>query len=182
MSQATSVNVAERAFGRGALAEANRRARAPAALVGAALLAAALVLLPILVTIVQAAGLSAQGAAHLLMRPLVGRLLANTVGLVVAASATCAMVGTASAWLVERTDLPGRKVWAVLAVAPLAIPPFISSYAWVSLSDALQDFTGALLVVTCAYYPLVYLPVAAALRGLDPALEETARSLGRVLN
>jgi len=34
-------------------------------------------------------------------------------------------------------------------------------------------------VVTCAYYPLVYLPVAAALRGLDPALEETARSLGR---
>ena len=66
----------------------------------------------------------------------------------------------------------------MLAVAPLAIPPFISSYAWVSLSDGLQDFAGALLVVTCAYYPLVYLPVAAALRGLDPGLEETARSLG----
>ena len=33
-------------------------------------------------------------------------------------------------------------------------------------------------MVTCAYYPLVYLPVAAALRGLDPGLEETARSLG----
>jgi iron(III) transport system permease protein len=46
------------------------------------------------------------------------------------------------------------------------------------MSNALQDFAGALLVVTCAYYPLVYLPVAAALRGLDPALEETARSLG----
>ena len=65
-----------------------------------------------------------------------------------------------------------------MAVAPLAIPPFISSYAWVSLSNGLQDFGGALLVVTCAYYPLVYLPVAAALRGLDPGLEETARSLG----
>ena len=47
-----------------------------------------------------------------------------------------------------------------------------------SLSNGLQDFGGALLVVVCAYYPLVYLPVAAALRGLDPALEETARSLG----
>ena len=112
------------------------------------------------------------------MRPLVGQLLINTVGLVVAASTTCAIIGTATAWLVERTDLPGRKVWGVLAVAPLAIPPFISSYAWVSLSNGLQDFGGALLVVACAYYPLVYLPVAAALRGLDPALEETARSLG----
>ena len=62
---------------------------------------------------------------------------------------------------------------------PLAVPPFISSYAWVSLSPDLQDFLGAWLVVTCSYYPLVYLPVAAALRGMDPTLEETGRSLGR---
>ena len=178
MSQVASLNGAERAFGFGPPAQAARRGRAPAGLIAAAAFAAVLVLLPILVTVVQAAGVSAQGAVDLLMRPLVGRLLVNTVGLVVAASATCAVIGTATAWLVERTDLPGRKVWAVLAVAPLAIPPFISSYAWVSLSNGLQDFGGALLVVTCAYYPLVYLPVAAALRGLDPGLEETARSLG----
>ena len=178
MSQVVSLNVAERGLGRAPHAQANIRGRAPAALIGAALFAAALVLLPILVTIVQAASLSVDGAVDLLMRPLVGQLLINTVGLVVAASTTCAIIGTATAWLVERTDLPGAKVWGVLAVAPLAIPPFISSYAWVSLSNGLQDFGGALLVVTCAYYPLVYLPVAAALRGLDPALEETARSLG----
>ena len=178
MSQVVSLNVAERALGHGRNAKANRSGRAPAALIGAALFAAALVLLPILVTIVQAVSLSARGVVDLLMRPLVGQLLLNTVGLVLAASAACAVIGTVTAWLVERTDLPGRKVWGVLAVAPLAIPPFISSYAWVSLSNELQDFGGALLVVTCAYYPLVYLPVAAALRGLDPALEETARSLG----
>ncbi|MGH7152939.1 MAG: ABC transporter permease, partial [Acetobacteraceae bacterium] len=80
---------------------------------------------------------------------------------------------------VERTRLPARSAWSVLAVVPLAIPPFISSYAWISLSSGLQDFAGALLVVSCAYYPLVYLPVAAALRGMDPALEESARTLGR---
>ena len=179
MSQAAGLNVARGALGLGPVAQqANRSGRAPALLIGAAVLAAALVLLPILVTIVQAAGLSAKDAIDLLVRPLVCRLLVNTVGLVVAASSTCAIIGTATAWLVERTDLPGRKVWAALAAAPLAVPPFISSYAWVSLSNWLQDFPGALLVVTCAYYPLVYLPVAAALRGLDPALEETARSLG----
>jgi iron(III) transport system permease protein len=179
MSQVAGLNGVERAFGLGRPAQASRRTSAPAGLIGAAVFAAGLVLLPILVTIVQAATLSAQGAIDLLMRPLVGQLLVNTVGLVLAASATCAVIGTATAWLVERTDLPARRVWTALAVAPLAIPPFISSYAWVSLSDGLQDFAGALLVVTCAYYPLVFLPVAAALRGLDPGLEETARSLGQ---
>jgi iron(III) transport system permease protein len=80
--------------------------------------------------------------------------------------------------VVERSDLQFRTLWSLLNAAPLAVPPFVSSYAWVSLSDALQDFAGALLVVVCSYYPLVFIPVAAALRGLDPALEETGRSLG----
>src|SRR5271156_2690433 len=171
------MTLAASAIGKNAAASGSRAAPAP--LVAAAIFSSALVVLPIGFTIIQATGVSARDAVDLLVRPLVGRLLFNTVGLIVAASATCALIGAASAWLVERTDLPGRKVWAVLAVAPLAIPPFVSSFAWVSLSDALQDFAGALLVVTCAYYPLVYLPVAAALRGLDPALEETARSLGQ---
>ena len=152
--------------------------RPPALLVAAGLSAAALVLLPIAYTLVQATGVGPREAFDLLARPLVVRLLINTIGLVLATSLASAILGTAAAWMVERTDLAGRRIWAVIAAAPLAIPPFIASYAWVSLSDALQDFAGALLVVTCAYYPLVYLPVAAALRGLDPALEETARSLG----
>jgi iron(III) transport system permease protein len=153
--------------------------RPPAALLAAAVLVAALVLTPIAVTIIEATGVGAGDAVDLLVRPLVGRLLVNTIALIVAASIASAIIGAAAAWLVERTDLPGRRVWAVLAVAPMAIPPFISSYAWVSLSDGLQNFGGALLVVVCSYYPLVYLPAAAALRGLDPALEETARSLGQ---
>jgi iron(III) transport system permease protein len=153
-------------------------ARPPVALIAAALVGVTLVLLPILYTIAEAVGVDFRDAVGLLFRPLVGRLLFNTVSLVIAASLASAIIGTAAAWLVERTDLPGRNVWSVLIAAPLAIPPFITSYAWVSMSNALQDFGGALLVVTCAYYPLVYLPVAAALRGLDPTLEETARSLG----
>src|SRR5271163_4734137 len=171
------MTLAASAIGKNATASGPRAAPAP--LVAAAVFASALVMLPIGFTIIQATGVSARDAVDLLVRPLVGRLLFNTVGLIVAASATCTLIGAAAAWFVERTDLPGRKVWGVLAVAPLAIPPFISSYAWVSLSNGLQDFAGALVVITCAYYPLVYLPVAAALRGLDPALEETARSLGQ---
>lgn len=150
----------------------------PIVLVMAAVFAAALVLLPLVFTVLQAIQVSVDDAVDLLFRPLVGELLFNTISLIIAATTASAIVGTAAAWFIERTDLPGKRWWAVLAAVPLAIPPFITSYAWVSMSNNLQDFAGALLVVTCAYYPLVYLPVAATLRGLDPALEETARSLG----
>ncbi len=140
---------------------------------------AMLVLLPVGYTLLQAARVDAAEASELLFRPLVGELLVNTVGLAIATTLICGVMGTICAWLTERTDIPARRAWAALAVVPLAIPPFISSYGWISLDPGLEGFTGALLVVSCAYYPLVYLPVAAALRGMDPALEESARSLGR---
>ena len=156
----------------------NGRARPSLPLLGACCLASGLVLLPLLVTIGQAAGAGVEMAVALLWRPLVGELLSNTLLLIAATTLCCGVIGTALAWAVERTDLPGRRGFAVLAVVPLAIPPFITSYAWVSLEPGLADFSGALLVVTVSYYPLVYLPVAAALREMDPALEETARALG----
>jgi iron(III) transport system permease protein len=152
--------------------------RASAGLLTACCIAAGLVLLPLGVTVWNAADAGGQVAAALLWRPLTGFLLFNTLRLIACAVISTGLIGTALAWAVERTDLKGKRVWSILAVVPLAIPPFITSYAWVSLSPGLENFWGALLVVTLAYYPLVYLPVAAALREMDPALEETARSLG----
>ncbi|MDD2877560.1 MAG: iron ABC transporter permease [Acidiphilium sp.] len=139
---------------------------------------AALVLLPIGITLADAVAAGAARIFALVWRPLVGDLLINTMTLTIAAALCCVTLGTIAAFLVERTDLPGRSVWAVLATAPLAVPAFVASYAWVSLSPDLEGFGGALVVTVFAYTPLVYLPVAAALRGLDPALEDAARALG----
>jgi hypothetical protein len=97
-------------------------ARPPVALIAAALLGVTLVLLPILYTIAEAGGVDFRDALGLLFRPLVGRLLFNTVSLVIAASLASAVIGTAAAWLVERTDLPGRNVWSVLIAAPPRYP------------------------------------------------------------
>lgn len=155
-----------------------RHSGAPAVLRLAAGFAALLVLLPLAWTVWQGISYGWDNAVDLLIRPLVGELLWHTVQIVVGATVASALIGTAAAWFVERTQLPGHRVWGVLVVVPLAIPAFISSFAWVSLSLSLQDYAGALLVITSAYYPLVYLPVAAALRGMDPALEESARTLG----
>lgn len=115
---------------------------------------------------------------ELLARPRVGELLVNTVGLVVVTVPICLLVGVATAWLVERTDLPGRAIWRPLFVAPLAVPAFINSYAWVSVVPTLHDFWAGVLVASMSYFPFAYVPVAATLRRLDPAIEESARALG----
>lgn len=137
-----------------------------------------LVFVPLAMTLWRAVDFGWTAAVELLWRPIILSLATNTLAITLTAPLVCAVLGTACAWCIERTDLPGRRAWGVLVAIPLAIPPFITSYAWVSISNSLQDFTGALLVVCSAYFPLVYLPVAAALRNLDPALEESARCLG----
>ncbi|RIQ21630.1 ABC transporter permease [Jiangella rhizosphaerae] len=114
----------------------------------------------------------------LIFRPRVGELLVNTVLLVVLGVPATVLLGVGGAWLVERTTLPARRFWAVVLVAPLAIPAFVSSYGWASAIPSIHGLSGGLLVAVLAYYPLVYLPAMAAIRGLDPALEESARSLG----
>ena len=48
----------------------------------------------------------------------------------------------------------------------------------VQFGSGKEGFGGAVLITTMSYYPLVYLPVAAALRGMDPAFEELGRALG----
>ncbi len=134
--------------------------------------------MPLVFLLVEAQGAGISTVAGQLFRPLTGMLLWNTVRLTVVVTVLCAIIGTGAAWLVERTDLPGRKVWAILLVIPLAIPDFVVSFGWSSMWSWVQGFRGSVLVMTLAVYPLVYLPVAASLRSADPGQEEVARSLG----
>ncbi len=154
------------------------RGRTPAALLVVSTAVALLVLAPIGFLLDQTFSTSWDEVQRLLFREFVGRLLLNTTALVAVGTLACTVLGVAVAWLVERTDLPGRRAWAVLAALPITVPAFVTSYSWVSITPAVQGFWGAAGIVTLAYYPLVYLPVAAVLRGTDPALEESARSLG----
>lgn len=114
----------------------------------------------------------------LIVRPRVGELLENTVLLVVLAVPLSALLAVALAWLTERSDLPGRRVWSWLCVAPLAVPAFVHSYAWVTLFPGLEGLSAGVLISVMAYFPFLFLPVAATLRRLDPALEDAAASLG----
>jgi iron(III) transport system permease protein len=157
---------------------AGRRTSRPVALLTAAALVAALMAVPLVFLLIEAAGAGAGELKGLIFRSLTWSLLWNTVRLAAVVTVACAAIGTGVAWCVERTDLPGRRAWAVLVVIPLAIPDFVVSFGWNSLWAWAHGFTGASIVMTLAVYPLVYLPVAASLRGADPGQEEVARSLG----
>lgn len=114
----------------------------------------------------------------LVFRPRVGELLGNTLWLSVLTVPTCIALGVTLAWLTERTTLAGRQIWSALAVAPLAIPAFVQSYAWISAVPSLHGLSSGVFLSVLAYYPFIYMPVAAVLRRLDPTLEDVAASLG----
>jgi iron(III) transport system permease protein len=145
---------------------------------GLSLLVVAALALPLVFLLIEASDAGAGSVWHLVWRSLTEQLLWNTIRLTVVVTLLCAVIGTLAAYGVERTDLPGRHLWAVLVVIPFAIPDFVVSFGWNSLFTWVTGFRGAVLVMTLAVYPLVYLPVAASLRGADPAQEELARSLG----
>ena len=143
------------------------------------LLLVGLSLLPLLYVGTKAWQAGWAQAAHLLWRPFVFDLMRNTLLLMVGVTVTCALVGLSLAWLLERSNLPGRRLWGVILCLPFAVPAFVSSFTWVSLSSSFEGLGGAILVMSLSKYPLIFLPVAATLRNLDPALEESARTLGQ---
>ncbi len=115
---------------------------------------------------------------RLVVRPRVGELLINTGVLVLLTVPLCVVLALALAWLTERSNLPGARTWSWLAVAPLAVPAFVHSYAWITLWPGLHGLGGGLLVSVLAYFPFAYLPISASMRRLDPAMEDSAASLG----
>jgi iron(III) transport system permease protein len=144
----------------------------------AAVLVAVVALLPIGFILWVGVQSGWETVTTLVFRPRVGELLVNTALLVLLTVPICVVLAVAMAWLTERSDLPGARWWAWLAAAPLAVPAFVHSYAWISLVPQLHGLGAGVLVSVLAYFPFLYLPVAAALRRLDPAMEDAAASLG----
>lgn len=137
-----------------------------------------LIALPLIYVAIRTSQSGLGGLARELLRERTAMLLVNTVVLALGVTVTAGLIGLSVAWCVERTTLPGRKVWRVAAALPLTVPAFVSSYAWSSLDVIFQGMAGAILILSLSSYPLVYLPVSAALKAVDPAFEDISRSLG----
>lgn len=104
-------------------------------------------------------------------------LLGSSLLLVLAVVLVAGTLGTISAFLVERTDIPWRRAWRVLLTMPLAMPSYVAAYAWVSTVRA-QGLGWAVLILGVGTSPYVFLSVSAALRRISQNTEDVARSLG----
>ena len=157
----------------------------------------AAVLLPFGYLILRASGAGYQKVWTILLRPRTHEIFFNSAGLAAGVTLAAIVIGLTLAWLTVRTDLPGRKIWSVLTALPLVIPSYVGAFTLVSALGprgliqswvepfglerlpSIYGFPGAWLAMTLFTYPYVLLSVRAGLRGLDPSLEEAARSLGR---
>lgn len=109
------------------------------------------------------------------------------------------VLGIALAWLVERTDLPGKTSIRILLTLPMAIPPFLLAIGWIMLlsprigviNTILRDtfglaeapfniysVTGMVFVQALSLVPSTFLILSPAFRNMDPSLEEAAMTSG----
>ncbi len=138
-----------------------------------------------------------QGLFELVLRPSTLRILGNSLGLAASVAFCSALIAVPIAWLTVRTDLPLRRLFSVLTALPLVIPSYIGAYLMVSTLGprglvqswlqplgverlpSIYGFPGALVVLTLLTFPYTLLSVRASLLGIDPALEDASRVLGR---
>jgi ABC-type Fe3+ transport system permease subunit len=171
--------------------ETGRGAGSPLQLIG--ILAAVVCVLPLL-GVVAAAG--SGGTADIAAADLI-RYALTSAGLAVLVAVITGAIGTAAAWLVVMHRFPGRDIFAWALVLPFAMPAFALAYAYADLFDVagdlrtwvragagfdlpiqLRSLPGAAFVLSCAFYPYVYLAMRAAFVNLPVQALEAARSLG----
>ena len=173
------------------------RRRPPLPLTAAAVSVVGLTLLPLVYLVVRATS-GGREAWSVLMRRGTAELLLDTGVLVATVTVAAVVLGVALAWLVTRTDLPGRRTLGIAAALPLVIPSYVAALALlgafgprgllqqllagpfgIERIPEIYGFPGAVVALTLSTYPYVYILTAAALRNADPALEEASASLGR---
>jgi iron(III) transport system permease protein len=127
------------------------------------------------------------------------RLVLNTA--IFAAGSTIVGIALAGvlAWLIERTDMPGRDLFRAGILMPMATPPLLLAIGWVLLmspsigiipsllsgvigdaakSISIYNLPGMIFVQGLASVPTSFLILAPAMRNMDPVFEEAARTSG----
>lgn len=167
----------------------------PPAVLLPALAVAALTAVPLVYLVLRAVSVE-RAALDFILRARTLEIVAGSAALGLGVAIGSIALGLPLAWLTARTDLPGRRLWTVLTVVPLAIPSYVMAFAFVAalgprgaLSEALRavglpglpsiyGLGGAVLVLSLATYPYVLLAARTALVRFDPQVEEAGRALG----
>jgi len=125
-------------------------------------------------------------------------IITNTLLVGTGTTVLAVLAGGALALILARIDTPGRELLSRLVTLPLYVTPLLTAIAWAWLGSPrgglinlfardvfgipslvnLQTPAGVIFVSALAYVPLPFLLIGAALKNMDPALEESARVHG----
>jgi iron(III) transport system permease protein len=127
-------------------------------------------------------------------------LAKNSLYFAFGSAALAIFLGTGLAYLVVRTDVPGKTLMYAAALVPLIIPGILHTIAWIFLADPnigilnqhlitpltghtfkVQSIPGMIMVEAFHLSPLVFLLMVASFRSMDPSLEESAIMSGAPL-
>lgn len=125
------------------------------------------------------------------------RLILNSVIFALGSSTLSVVLALTLAWITVRTNAPLRTLLELTAILPNILPALLVSMAWVFLLNPtngmlnimidgligikpfnIYSLWGLIWVEGLVTAPLAYIIIAAALKGMDPALEESAKTLG----
>lgn len=128
-----------------------------------------------------------------------GSLLTNTLEYGLVSAAIAVGLATIYAWLMARTDTPGKKFLKLLPLFPLTIPQVVKAFAWIFLfspqiglaNGALEtvfglksapfdifSMAGMIFANAAGGIPLAYLMLEASMLSIDPSLEDASRATG----
>ncbi len=144
--------------------------------------------------------LTIQHYVDIYIDPATYQLIMNTLAFGAGAILTGFAFAIPLAWLVERTNAPGRHLMYALILVPMALPPMIAALGWERLLDPrigvinlvlrallglegegpLNVFTlyGMSFVMGLSMVPTVFLMLVPVLRNMDPAYEEASMIAG----
>jgi iron(III) transport system permease protein len=126
-------------------------------------------------------------------------LLLNSFIFGIGASGLSVIFALTLAWITIRTNAPFRRVFELTAIVPNILPPILVSISWVLLLNPsnglinaaivnllgvekgpfnIYSIPGMIFVEALILTPLAFLVIAAALKSMDPSLEESAKTLG----
>ena len=127
------------------------------------------------------------------------RLFFNSLKFAIGVSTLSFTIGTALAWMNERTNTPFKSLFFAMSLIPLVIPSVLFTISWILLGSPkigiinltlmhwfnlqgpvfdIYSIWGMIWVDGLHYSPMAFLLMTAAFRAMDPSLEESATMSG----
>lgn len=140
-------------------------------------------------------GFTLRYLAAVFRNPIYVEGLLNSLKIAFGTTALATMISVPLAWMANRYDFAGKRLFQGLLLVPMILPPFVGAigfqqmfgqYGAVNALFGLgavdwignARYLGVILLQALSLYPIMYLNVAAALANIDPAMEQAAANLG----